>query len=628
MGDRSNKSLRGGLWYGVLLFTLLLVLPSAYLGYRQWNSIRTYRDEAIDRVPETMESTADRFVLATRERFDELIQTENERPFWHFRKEFRPLTSRGTDLALIPSPLVESPPPTGILGHFVYATSDSRDAFLTGRGVPAEQPQPVVFLDLNLHADIREAMEEDFLETVEEIADSLLVPQFELTLHTEIPLLHVAVNLSKETDIDCLNENLLLLVDHQDTEMAILTTGYRVRTFFDDRAIPRLVATRHVFVEPPQGLPRSLPDCFQEVSYGTTLVQGFFLDPSWLMEDLPQRVAATTLSHEALYRGPGDPADFWAHPAAGELHEATPGEDIVKAERSLYAELGIEATTKIVDSGTDKVSIGSRTLHIENLYNNRWYQFIGTVAVMAAALGTGLALLLRSVRASYQETARTRNFVAAVGHELRTPVAALRLYGEMLSEGWAENEEKRREYHERILQESERLELLVNRVMRKTRLETTGIEPIAMDLPKLVEEIARSIREGYDDIKIMVDPNTPSAFIDPEGVRSIMENLVDNARKYAMSSPENPTEVRVREVDGSPTLEISDRGPGVPDAERELLFEAFYRSGDEEHRSAEGIGLGLHLAALHANAMDARIKVEDRSGGGAVFSVRFKTASS
>ena len=61
---------------------------------------------------------------------------------------------------------------------------------------------------------------------------------------------------------------------------------------------------------------------------------------------------------------------------------------------------------------------------------------------------------------------------------------------------------------------------------------------------------------------------------------------------------------------------------------RIMIFEAFYRSGDEERRSVQGIGLGLHLAALHANAMGARIKVEDRSGGGAVFSVRFKTASS
>jgi signal transduction histidine kinase len=105
-----------------------------------------------------------------------------------------------------------------------------------------------------------------------------------------------------------------------------------------------------------------------------------------------------------------------------------------------------------------------------------------------------------------------------------------------------------------------------------------------------------------------------------------LENLIDNARKYAKSSESDPLEVRVGASDGIPVLEVSDRGPGVPQEERERLFDAFYRSGDEERRSAKGIGLGLHLAALHANAMGAELEVLDRPGGGAVFSVRFRRA--
>ena len=205
-------------------------------------------------------------------------------------------------------------------------------------------------------------------------------------------------------------------------------------------------------------------------------------------------------------------------------------------------------------------------------------------------------------------------------------MAALRLYGEMLSEGWAQDEDKRSEYHQRIVRESERLELLVDRVMQKTRLETTGVEPISTDLRVLVEQIVESMREGRDDIELKADSDTPLSLTDPEGVRSILENLIDNARKYAKSSESDPMEVRVKADDGRPVLEVSDRGPGVPREERERLFDAFYRSGNEERRSAKGIGLGLHLAALHANAMGAELEVLDRSGGGAVFSVRFKRA--
>jgi len=625
LGDRSGAARGGGLWYGTLLFILLLVLPSTYLGYGQWTSMRTDRNKAIERLPEEVADTADRLALAIRERFDELLRTENARPFWHFRSEFRPLTTRGAILALIPSPLVESPLPTGVSGHFAYTMDEGRDAMVH------------IFLGSDLDPGLQEALEEDLLHTAEELverdwdedfaaaADALVnldwpesmdrsIENLLTARPMRIPLPHAAVNLSKETDIDCLRDNLPVLDDLQEMELATLTTNYRIRAFIDGRKTLRLAATRRVFIDSPEGLAGSLPDCFREASYGTTLVQGFFLDPSWVLDELPRRVATTTIPTEILYIRPGDDV---------ELSEG----DIVETERSLYAELNIEATAEVADRGSDMVVIASRTEQIESLYEKRWDQFLATVAVLTAALGTGLILLLRSVRASLQETARTRNFVAAVGHELRTPVTALRLYGEMLSEGWDTDEEKRREYHERILRESERLELLVDRVMRKTRLETTGVEPITTNLPQLVEQIAESLREGHDDIEVVADPSTPRALTDPEGVRSILENLVDNARKYAKSATGNPIEVRVRDADGHPTLEVSDRGPGVPVAERELLFEAFYRSGDEERRSAKGIGLGLHLAALHANAMGARIEVGDRSGGGAVFSVRFKTAN-
>ena len=105
-----------------------------------------------------------------------------------------------------------------------------------------------------------------------------------------------------------------------------------------------------------------------------------------------------------------------------------------------------------------------------------------------------------------------------------------------------------------------------------------------------------------------------------------VETRLDRARKYAKSSGDDPVEVSVRAEEGGAVLEVSDRGPGVPRAERGRLFDAFYRSGDEERRSAKGIGLGLHLAALHANAMGAALDVLDRPGGGAIFSVRFRSA--
>ncbi len=624
-GDGSGRVQGGGLWYATLLFVLLLVLPSTYLGYGQWRSIQSERDEAIEDLPREVADSADRLVLAIRERFEELIQREDERPFWHFRSEYQPISSRGSDLSLILSPLVNSPLPQGIEAHFAYTLDEGRDALVK------------LFLGSSLDPGMREAVEQDLLQTAEllveyELNEDLLFAAETLinldwpealdrplenlltARRVQIPLPHAAVNLSKETDIDCLRENLPVLVGLQEHELTTLITGYEVRALLDERDTRRLVAIRRVFIASPEGLTGALPACFQEVAYGTTLVQGFFLDHEWLLEELPERMAATTIPTKILYRRSKDTSN-------------ASRDGVVETARSLYEELEIEADPELVAAGNDKLLISSETSRIERLYGKRWAQFLATVAVLTAALGTGLVLLLRSVRASLQETARTRNFVAAVSHELRTPVAALRLYGEMLSEGWAEDEEKRNEYHQRIVRESERLELLVDRVMRKTRLETTGAELISTDLSALVGEIVETLSEGRDDIKFSADPDIPPGLSDPEGVRSILENLVDNSRKYARSSPEEPVEVNLTEEDGLPHLAVSDRGPGVPEEERVRIFDAFYRSGNEERRSAKGIGLGLHLAALHANAMGAELRVIDRPGGGAVFSVQFKRAA-
>ena len=325
-------------------------------------------------------------------------------------------------------------------------------------------------------------------------------------------------------------------------------------------------------------------------------------------------MAATTIPPKIKYRLPG---------------QASIGADrgpVIKITRSIFDELNIETESSLSASTEDQLLIGSKTSRIERIFKSRTKQLIGTIVILTAALGTGLLLLLRSVRTSLREAARTRNFVAAVSHELRTPVAALRLYGEMLSEGWAKDEEKRNEYHQRIVRESERLELLVDRVMQKTRLETSGVEPIPTDIKSLVKQIVESMQDGRDDILIEAETDIPLSLADPEGVRSILENLIDNARKYAKSSGDDPIEVSVRAAEGGAVLEVADRGPGVPQAERGRLFDAFYRSGEEERRSAEGIGLGRHLAALHANAMGAELNVLDRPGGGAIFSVRFRRA--
>jgi two-component system sensor histidine kinase KdpD len=104
-------------------------------------------------------------------------------------------------------------------------------------------------------------------------------------------------------------------------------------------------------------------------------------------------------------------------------------------------------------------------------------------------------------------------------------------------------------------------------------------------------------------------------------------NLVENARKYAAVPPGGePILVRTRRQGSAVLLEVLDRGPGIPPAERSRVFEAFYRMGDEHTRTARGTGLGLHLVALHAEAMGGAVEVRGRPGGGTEFRISLRPA--
>jgi two-component system OmpR family sensor kinase len=196
----------------------------------------------------------------------------------------------------------------------------------------------------------------------------------------------------------------------------------------------------------------------------------------------------------------------------------------------------------------------------------------------------------------------------------------------MLADGWVEDEARRAEYYRRILKESARLELLVERVLEKGRLQRETATPEPGDLAALAASLEPSLRmlapDGIDDLRFELAPDLPPAMLTTEGVRSIVSNLVENARKYAPVAPGGePIVVRVAREGREALVEVLDRGPGVPDKERERIFEAFYRMGKEQERRAKGTGLGLHLVALHARSMGGRAEVRPRPGGGAAFRV-------
>ena len=133
------------------------------------------------------------------------------------------------------------------------------------------------------------------------------------------------------------------------------------------------------------------------------------------------------------------------------------------------------------------------------------------------------------------------------------------------------------------------------------------------------------------DLELELDPELPQVLMSPEAIRSIVLNLVENARKYAPppvgSAPADRILVRTRVEKGTPFIEVLDRGPGIPSEEKDSVFEAFYRRGDEATRQSKGTGLGLHLVKVQAQAVGGDVEVLDRPGGGCIFRVRLQAAA-
>jgi len=277
-----------------------------------------------------------------------------------------------------------------------------------------------------------------------------------------------------------------------------------------------------------------------------------------------------------------------------------------------------------------QLRVSTSTKELEAAFRHQSWRFFGVAFMLTVSLSLGLVLLLRMVHRDLRQAERTENFVAAVTHELRTPLTAIRLYGEMLNDGWVPEEGKRMEYYRRILRETDRLETLVERVLTKARLSSSEMKVAPGDLNEAVRRSAASF-SGHapgdtEDHTMVLADSLPAVQVNADAVSSILTNLVENARKYAFSEEEaaqEPILIETRELDGKVLLEVSDRGPGIPESELPHIFQAFYRIGTEKTRTTKGTGLGLHLVAIQSEAMGGKVSAAARDGGGMTFRVAF-----
>ncbi len=217
------------------------------------------------------------------------------------------------------------------------------------------------------------------------------------------------------------------------------------------------------------------------------------------------------------------------------------------------------------------------------------------------------------------------NFLSAVSHELKTPLTAIRMFSEMMASGRVPGE-KGQQYAARIGAEAERLHAMIEGILAYTRLEE---DPVALrfedvDLASVARESAVLLSETFTRAGIrLVTRLAPRATVsgDYNALRSIVQNLLENALKYSPAGTDVALEVSV--VNEDIVLRVADQGIGIDPAEQKRVFEKFYRAGDEMTRKTRGSGLGLALVKRIVDAHGAAIRLNSRPGAGTEMIVTF-----
>ncbi|MBK8426137.1 MAG: sensor histidine kinase [Lewinellaceae bacterium] len=238
-----------------------------------------------------------------------------------------------------------------------------------------------------------------------------------------------------------------------------------------------------------------------------------------------------------------------------------------------------------------------------------------------ACLIFGLWIVHRSANREITLARQRRNFLLSITHELKSPIAALRLELETLSKRSLQPEQ-RDQLLSNGLKDVSRLQNLVEDLLLAARLEDNWRPlPEPVDLPALINElIARlHIRFPQADIQVHFPENLPPVQADKPGLGSVIQNLLENALKY--SPPGAPIECRVERNDGKTQIRIADQGHGIPDHEKKAVFEKFYRLGNEETRRSTGTGLGLYIVQQVVKAHGGTITVANNMPQGTVFVV-------
>jgi two-component system phosphate regulon sensor histidine kinase PhoR len=265
---------------------------------------------------------------------------------------------------------------------------------------------------------------------------------------------------------------------------------------------------------------------------------------------------------------------------------------------------------------------------IADLTRDRVKKNLLIICLMDIILLFGAWLIFRNVRKQVELSQLKSDFVSSVSHEIRTPLALITMYIETLEMGRVKEASKIREYYSIILNETNRLSGIVNRILNFSQIDNNKRKYsfAEADINEIVENAENSFRYSIDNkgfnYSFMPEKDLPEVSVDKEAITDAVVNLIDNAMKYSTDNKE--IAVRTGKSEKHVYVEVEDHGIGISEKNQKYIFDKFYRVTEMNMANkVKGSGLGLAIVKHIMDAHEGTIYVKSTPGEGSLFRLSF-----
>lgn len=280
---------------------------------------------------------------------------------------------------------------------------------------------------------------------------------------------------------------------------------------------------------------------------------------------------------------------------------------------------------KVSELKRDDPGYYDKVVEIEKAHRLKSFQYTGEGSTFLLLILVGAVFVYRAIRRQIITSHQQQNFMMAVTHELKTPIAVTRLNLETLLKRKLDEKQQQR-LLQNTLQEAVRLNELCNNILVTAQLEAGAYSIIRQEM-----DFSQMVQDTADDFIVRFPHRTLAAEVQPgllvEGERLLLQmlvnNLVENALKY--SAKDKPVKLKLEQQARLVKLSVIDEGNGIPDPEKKRVFEKFYRIGSENTRTTKGTGLGLYLCKKIVADHKGAIAIKDNKPQGSFFTVTLQS---